>query len=803
MRLYLSRLSMVATAVATVSVGLSVRHSAAQTVQLATWDTYDTIVQVGDDFDPTLDSTTTCSGCWISRTGTTGVTYGRGTSHTTQGAGSLEATLVGKGNGGEYTATINGVTAQFDTHFDYPLIVTYSNTTNAAAGGPDPRFNAILNAVQGNQGLYSIEFDIIYDVAQMRSIPWQAPEETVAPENGRFPQRFFWVGMHGNMNNDADGSGFIFTGFDANTINPFDAQWDSNLFPVFNASFPLTDFEFNVGSTLPTFFQFGFLYNSTSGTLPAGSNTAGVHVFFDNLRLVERDILSPIDFNNNNMADPGDFQLFMAQHLAATPTLGDYDMDGDNDFLDFQQFEEFYDLNIGAAGSLRAAIAAVPEPSSVGLAGVLGLGLFGGRLRRKFALLLACLAATLIGKSSEAQVIEQFDVIGKWQAFAGAAPGAAPTVALSAAGATVGPFGLKVTQATDTIGDNDFSWNASTNPNWGPGDVAFDALASAVNIGAEHFNLLIDTTFRAADLSEVNSINVTFGLNFAGQGAGTWASSDPDGTITSTIPLAAFNLSDREDQGATSYSAQVGFTADALVEPFSVYIDNIRLVQVSTPDLLTLEINRSNGAGVLKNLTANPISWDYMEIKSPGLSLDLAGWSSLDDQNIGGAGTFIEAGGSGAGALVEASLLGSHSLLPGQTLSLGNLYNEGINAEDIDLEIRRTGGPSFRTFDQLVTYIGIAPPTGLAGDYNDDGVVNAADYTVWRDNLGAPTETALNGNGDGMNGVDAADYTRWKNNFGATGSLGAVGGAVPEPSACLIALGLMGSLCVVRRSSAC
>ncbi len=73
---------------------------------------------------------------------------------------------------------------------------------------------------------------------------------------------------------------------------------------------------------------------------------------------------------------------------------------------------------------------------------------------------------------------------------------------------------------------------------------------------------------------------------------------------------------------------------------------------------------------------------------------------------------------------------------------------------------------------------------GLAGDFNDDMVVDAADYVVWRDNLGAADESTLNGNGDGMNGVDLADYDVWKTNFGST--LPGAGGAsssVPEPSA--------------------
>ena len=56
--------------------------------------------------------------------------------------------------------------------------------------------------------------------------------------------------------------------------------------------------------------------------------------------------------------------------------------------------------------------------------------------------------------------------------------------------------------------------------------------------------------------------------------------------------------------------------------------------------------------------------------------------------------------------------------------------------------------------------------TGLPGDFNNNMVVDAADYTVWRDHLGAADESSLNGNGNGMNGVDAGDYALWKSHFG-------------------------------------
>jgi hypothetical protein len=74
----------------------------------------------------------------------------------------------------------------------------------------------------------------------------------------------------------------------------------------------------------------------------------------------------------------------------------------------------------------------------------------------------------------------------------------------------------------------------------------------------------------------------------------------------------------------------------------------------------------------------------------------------------------------------------------------------------------------------------------LAGDYNDDGVVNAADYVVWRNSLASGTplanETASLGT------VDDDDYTAWRDNFGSTATEGqATGQSVPEPAAGVLA----------------
>jgi hypothetical protein len=76
-----------------------------------------------------------------------------------------------------------------------------------------------------------------------------------------------------------------------------------------------------------------------------------------------------------------------------------------------------------------------------------------------------------------------------------------------------------------------------------------------------------------------------------------------------------------------------------------------------------------------------------------------------------------------------------------------------------------------------------------AGDYNEDGFVDAADYTVWRNTVG-DTVTAWSGaDGDGDGMVTDADYDAWKANFGKIiPDLGGSGSSsiVPETNAAVV-----------------
>jgi hypothetical protein len=83
--------------------------------------------------------------------------------------------------------------------------------------------------------------------------------------------------------------------------------------------------------------------------------------------------------------------------------------------------------------------------------------------------------------------------------------------------------------------------------------------------------------------------------------------------------------------------------------------------------------------------------------------------------------------------------------------------------------------------DNLMLFFGAAPPIDLEGDYNDDGVVDSADYVVWRRAMALggtlANETASLGT------IDQADFDAWRGNFGATAGSGAQNTpAVPEPA---------------------
>lgn len=84
----------------------------------------------------------------------------------------------------------------------------------------------------------------------------------------------------------------------------------------------------------------------------------------------------------------------------------------------------------------------------------------------------------------------------------------------------------------------------------------------------------------------------------------------------------------------------------------------------------------------------------------------------------------------------------------------------------------------------LAWWYGLAPEIEIpiAGDFDGNGMVDAADLAQWEGDYGINGDSDADGDGDS----DGADFLVWQQNFGTGVAMAANSTAVPEPAACLL-----------------
>lgn len=158
---------------------------------------------------------------------------------------------------------------------------------------------------------------------------------------------------------------------------------------------------------------------------------------------------------------------------------------------------------------------------------------------------------------------------------------------------------------------------------------------------------------------------------------------------------------------------------------------------------------------------------------------------------------------------IELTQAGTGSILvqPGSVNGLSRTFQATItlpvDAEDT-VEVSDDITATVTALGNIVARTNFTIFFPLEGDYNRDGIVNAADYAVWRDSLGA-TGAGLAADGNFDLAVNTADYNLWKENFGdeAPGSGGGTA-LVPEPTSLALGGGLFALLFIngrLRRES--
>jgi hypothetical protein len=177
-------------------------------------------------------------------------------------------------------------------------------------------------------------------------------------------------------------------------------------------------------------------------------------------------------------------------------------------------------------------------------------------------------------------------------------------------------------------------------------------------------------------------------------------------------------------------------------------------------------------------------------ISNGSLKVELNGYSPVS----GDSWTLLEAGADISAELTLVDSIVSAGGYPALThaspAALGSLIGTFAS---IDFSLASlTAGLSWDvSYDNDAVVLSILGSSPLPGDYNNDGMVDNADYTVWK---GAYGGTVLQNETSTPGSVDAADYTVWRDNFGA-GVPASFMSAVPEPASSLLAaLSLAGTM---------
>lgn len=265
-------------------------------------------------------------------------------------------------------------------------------------------------------------------------------------------------------------------------------------------------------------------------------------------------------------------------------------------------------------------------------------------------------------------------------------------------------------------------------------------------IDSKSFNVGLNTTTTAAGLKSgtvtIDNLDIT-GAAGSGHGAG-------DANDTINLSLTVLNHATPSLAGGTTVTSvthNFGTVAmGSAAPPFYFYLFNRSTTPGFTADLDFDSVMGSGGAAALAALTTN--------------LAESAGSLSLDG---GDSHQFT--------AMLNTSAVGSFSAIYTLTLSDENLPQATTN---------------------MKLFLTLSGQVLLAGDYNRDGLVDAADYVVWRGTYGTSVMPFEGADGDGSGTIGDEDYPVWMAHFGETSGPAAGAGAslaaVPEPASFVLAL---------------
>jgi len=262
-------------------------------------------------------------------------------------------------------------------------------------------------------------------------------------------------------------------------------------------------------------------------------------------------------------------------------------------------------------------------------------------------------------------------------------------------------------------------------------------------------------------------------------------------------------LSDSAAAIAGAESVSVEASAKLVLEDGMIVTNTL---SVATPSAFEFLGGRLSAINVIGDIENN--GGTFAPGASPALTIVNGSYSQfsgvleieLGGEEAGSEFDRLEIDGSASlGGVLQVVLVDDFEPQPGQTFEF--LTADGGVSEafvDIALPVLSTG-----MWQTVFGSTSAALLVTIEGDYNGNGIVDAADYTVWRDLLGNDVVAGTSADGDFDGQVTADDYDIWLAHFGETvagaGASAANAGSVPEPAAMILAIGGILAIAATRR----
>jgi endonuclease I len=303
----------------------------------------------------------------------------------------------------------------------------------------------------------------------------------------------------------------------------------------------------------------------------------------------------------------------------------------------------------------------------------------------------------------------------------------------------------------------------------------------------------------------------TFTLNKAGTD-GTYFEVTTAGDATSSV-TGRYNAFRTNQIGSKTISVGLSTsTATAGLRSGTVTVDNLDVtsysvlndmndvfnVSLSVLDHATPSYSHSSTVTTMSHdfgtiTTAAISSWAFQAFNremTPGFT------ANLDFDAV------LSSGDTASLTLPTGDLVGS-LVLPGGASQLFTAYlnSTAVGSFAASYTLRFSDENIAGAHNNLDLTLSLTGAVVLAGDFNRDNTVDAADYLVWRKTDGTSTPNFSGADADGSGFVDLADLAWWELNFGQTANSFGGSQQVPEASAWLLVAFCVATLPRSRRAT--